>query len=109
MNVELKPTTIDPGLFVLVSMLRLNGVGADPEQIRHQCGVTEIGVPEILRSAKAMGLKARERVITWELLPSTPLPAIACRRDGGFFLLAKAGEEKVLVQRPQVVRPELMS
>jgi len=109
MNVDVKAPGIDPGLFVLVSMLRLNGVGADPEQIRHQCGVAALGVPEMLRCAKAMGLKARERSVTWERLPAVPLPAIACQRDGGFLLLARAGEEKVLVQRPQAARPELMS
>jgi ATP-binding cassette, subfamily B, bacterial HlyB/CyaB len=108
-NVEVKSAAIDPGLFALVSMLRLNGIGADPEQIRHQCGTATIGVPEILRCAKAMGLKARERVVGWERLATMPLPAIACQRDGGFLLLAKAGEEKVLVQKPQAPRPELMS
>ena len=109
MNVEIKPGALDPGLFVLVSLLRMNGIGADPEQIRHQCGVAAIGIPEMLRCAKAMGLRARERVISWERLATTPLPAIAARRDGGFLLLAKAGGEKVLVQAALASRPELLS
>ncbi len=109
MNVEIKPGALDPGLFALVSLLRMNGIGADPEQIRHQSGVAAIGIPEMLRCAKAMGLRARERVISWERLATTPLPAIAARRDGGFLLLAKAGGEKVLVQAALASRPELLT
>jgi len=37
------------------------------------------------------------------------LPAIAALRDGGFMVVAKAGEDKVLVQLPQGSRPALMT
>jgi hypothetical protein len=33
-------------------LLRLNGIGADPEQIRHRFGGATIGIPEMLRCAK---------------------------------------------------------
>ena len=46
------------GLAALVLLLRFNGIGADPEQIRHRFG-DEIGVLEMLRCAKEFGLKAR--------------------------------------------------
>jgi subfamily B ATP-binding cassette protein HlyB/CyaB len=77
-------TETDPGLFVLVMLLRLLGIGADPEQIRHRFGGARIGIPEILRCAKEFGLKARERIAGWERLETTPMPAIAVLRDGGF-------------------------
>jgi subfamily B ATP-binding cassette protein HlyB/CyaB len=38
-----------------------------------------------------------------------PLPAIAGLRDGRFMVLAKAGEDEVLVQSPQNSRPAMMT
>ena len=73
-------------------MLRFQGLGVDPEQIRHQFGGAPIGLPEMLRCAKALDLKARVATTNWARLPSTPMPALAALRDGGFLLLGKAGE-----------------
>src|SRR5580658_394850 len=99
----------DAGLYVLVSLLRIHQIGADPEQIRHRFGGAPIGIAEMLRSAKDFGLKARERRVVWDGLASLPMPAIAARRDGGFLLLGKAGDDKVLVQTAFAPRPEMMS
>src|ERR1700677_4844786 len=109
MTAEANQDAQDPGLFVLVSLLRVLGVSADPAQIRHRFGAAPIGIPEILRCAKELGLKARERRVDWDRLETTPLPAIAARRDGGFLLLGKAGNGKVLVQSPSAPRPLLMT
>ena len=95
----------DPGLEALVTLLRLQGVAAEAGQIRHRLGTTKIGAPEILRCAKDLGLKARAFRTDWSRLASTPLPAIASLRDGGFMVLAKAAEDKVLVQSPQAPGP----
>src|SRR5215469_14207178 len=102
-------TAGDPGLFVLVVLLRLLGIGADPEQIRHRFSGAPIGIPEILRCAKEFGLKARERYAGWERLETTPMPAIAALRDGGFLVLRKIGRGKVIVQSPHLPRPALMT
>jgi subfamily B ATP-binding cassette protein HlyB/CyaB len=99
----------DPGLYVLTSLLRLHGVGADPEQIRHRFGSARIGIPEMLRCAKELGLKSRERIVDWDGLTTTPLPAIAALRDGGFLLIGKAADNKVLVQAPYGPRPTLLT
>ncbi len=99
----------DPGLVVLIMLLRFNGVGADPEQIRHQFGGVAIGVPEMLRCAKQFNLKARIVTSKWERLTRMPLPAIAALREGGYLLLGKASNDKVLVQSPQSPRPTLMT
>ena len=80
----------DPGLLALVMLSRFHGVAADPEQIRHRFGRGTIGIPEMLRCAKELGLKARARLTTWERLVSTPMPAIVALRDGGFLLLGMA-------------------
>jgi ATP-binding cassette, subfamily B, bacterial HlyB/CyaB len=101
-------TPIDPGLEALVTLLRFQGVAADHGQIRHRLGTTRVDAPEMLRCAKDLGLKARAWRTGWSRLATTPLPAIASLRDGGFLVLAKAGEDKVLVQSPQTFRPVLM-
>jgi subfamily B ATP-binding cassette protein HlyB/CyaB len=99
----------DPGLIALVMLLRFHGIGADLEQIRHQFGTAAIGIPEMLRCAKQFSLKARAVTIAWERLASTPLPGIAALKDGGFLLLGKASEDKIIVQSPAESRPTLMT
>src|SRR4051794_32973604 len=90
-------------------LLRFQGVGVDPAQIRHQFGATPIGVAEMLRCAKGFNLKARCLKTTWERLASTPLPGIAVLRDGSFLLLGKADDVKIIVQAPGGQRPEMMT
>ena len=99
----------DLALAALVMLLRYNGIGADPEQIRHQFGGQKIGVQEMLRCAKELGLKARSVASNWPRLAKTPLPAIAALRDGGFLIIGKAGEDKAIVQSAVSSKPELMS
>ena len=90
-------------------MLRLLGVAADAGQIRHRLGTNKIGAPEMIRCAKGLGLKARAYRTDWSRLARAPLPAIASLSDGGFIVVAKAAEDKVLVQSPQTRRPALMT
>src|SRR3974377_792195 len=102
-------STIDPGLAALVILLRFQGIGAEAGQIRHRCGNVRIGVNEMLRCAKELGLKARARTTNWDRLAKTPLPGIAALRDGGFLILGKVAEDKVLIQYPLSPRPEMMT
>ena len=99
----------DPGLLSLVALLRFHGLSADPEQIRHRFGAGPIGIPEMLRCAKELGLKARSRLTAWERLVNSPLPGIVRLRDGGFLLLGKVGDDKALVQSPLSPRPAMMT
>jgi ATP-binding cassette, subfamily B, bacterial HlyB/CyaB len=104
----------DPGLEAMVMLFRFQGTSADREQIRHRLGTNRIGAPEMLQCAKDLGLKARAIRSDWPRLARTPLPAIASLRDGGFMLLARAAEDKILVlptgQRPVLMtRDELMA
>src|SRR5215469_16132046 len=102
-------TPADPGLESLVTLLHLQGVAADREQIRHRLGTTKIGASEMLRCAKDFGLRARICRTDWSRLAKTPLPAIAALRDGGFMVVAKAAEDKVLVKSPQAPKPALLT
>src|ERR1700674_6127981 len=104
-----KAKVTDPGLFVLVALLRFNGIGADPEQLRHRCGTATIGIPEMLRCSKELGLKSRARMSSWARLKTTPLPAIAALKNGGYLLLGKIGDDKIIVQSPTATRPILMT
>ena len=90
----------DPGLDALVMLLHFQGVAASRGQISHRLGTSTIGAPEMLRCAKDLGLKARVYRTDWARLAKTPLPAIATLRDGGFMLIARAAEDKVLVHSP---------
>jgi subfamily B ATP-binding cassette protein HlyB/CyaB len=99
----------ESGLVAVAILLRCHGIAADPEQIRHRMGVTRLGVTEILRCAKEFGLKARAQKTNWNRLAVTPLPGIALLRDGGFLILGKVVDDKLLVQRPLSPQPEAMT
>jgi subfamily B ATP-binding cassette protein HlyB/CyaB len=100
---------IDPGLSVLVTLLRLHGVGAEPAQLSYRFGVRTVGVAEMLRCAKDFGLKARSIRTSWARLATTPLPGIAVLRDGTFLLLGKVGDDKAIVVTSLAQRPTLMT
>jgi subfamily B ATP-binding cassette protein HlyB/CyaB len=99
----------DQGLIALVMMLRFQGVGVDPAQVRHQLGGVTIGIAEMLRYAKVLGLKAKQTRGDWSRLASMPMPVIASMRDGGFLLLGKAVDDKAIVLRPGHAHPAAMS
>jgi subfamily B ATP-binding cassette protein HlyB/CyaB len=101
--------TVDSGLAALVMLLRYQGIGGDGEQIRHRFAGQRIGIPEMLRCAKDLGLKARAFRTSWQKLPDVPFPAIAELKDGGFLVTGKAGEDRIIVQPPGSPRPTLMS
>ncbi len=103
------PRAVDQGLIVLTNLLQFHSIAVDPKQVQHQFGDVAIGVSEMLRYAKRNGLKARVYKTTFERLTNTPLPGIAALHDGGFLLVGKTGEGKVLVQSPLSPRPQLMT
>jgi len=98
----------DPGLVALVMMLRFQGLGVDPEQVRHQFRGTPIGVAEMLRCAKGLGLKARAFTTNWARLAKTALPALAVLKDGRFLILGKVGDDKAIVLEPGRPHPFVM-
>ena len=98
----------DTGLDALLTLLHLQGVAADRDQLRHRTGTAIFGVADIIRCAKSLGLKARTYRTQWSRLSGSPLPAIAVLRDGSFMVIAKASADKVLVQSPVAQRPVLM-
>ena len=63
----------------------------------------------LVRYAKEVGLKASAIDSEWERLSRTPLPCMGRHRDGGWFILGKVAEDKILIQDPRVGRPEQLS
>jgi subfamily B ATP-binding cassette protein HlyB/CyaB len=106
---ELVNVEQESGLAALSILLRCHGIAAEPEQIRHQLGTARVGIVEMLRCAKGLGLKAQAPRTNWDRLAVTPLPGIAVLRDGGFLILGKAAEDKVLVQRPLSPQPNVLT
>jgi subfamily B ATP-binding cassette protein HlyB/CyaB len=100
---------IDSGLICLIILLRFHRVPAEEDQIRHQCGTESVGVSEMLRCANALELKAKVRKTSWKRLARAPLPGIAALRDGGFLIIGKLNDEKILVHNPHAARPELLT
>jgi subfamily B ATP-binding cassette protein HlyB/CyaB len=95
----------DAGLLALAILLHCHGIAADPGQIRHRMGTARAGVTEILRCARDFGLKAKVQRTSWDRLAMTPLPGIAVLRDGGFLILGKILDDKLMVQRPSSPQP----
>lgn len=105
------PPPIDTGLVCLVMMARLHNVAASPEQIQHEYSVDgkPLGRGEILLAARKLQLKAKLIKTKYERLIQTPLPAIACHKDGSFFIMGKVDKDKVLIQDPRQQRPIILT
>lgn len=100
-------TGVDTGLGCLLLMARFFGIPASAEPLRHQ--FVESGNPfresEVLRAAKHLGFKVGALNSEWTRLPHITLPAIALHKDGRFVVIARADNEKVLVQDPAEPKP----
>jgi subfamily B ATP-binding cassette protein HlyB/CyaB len=100
---------MDTGAAAFAFLLQLLGVPADPAEILHQSGKSSLDEADLLRQAKRFPLKARAISSTLERLDATPLPALGGLKDGGWLVVGKAAEGKVLVQHPASPTPELLT
>jgi len=98
----------DSGLRCLTLLLRFHQVAVDPLQIAHQFAGMPIGIPEMLRCAKGLQLKARAVSGTWADLAKLPLPAIVERKVGGFIIVGRVTADDALVQAPNDGRPRIL-
>jgi len=100
---------IDTGLQALALLLRFHGIPVDPAQIAHQFAGARIRIPEMLRCAKTLKLKARTIDADWAYLQNAQLPAIAECHGGDFLVVGKVAEPGALVHAPAAGRPQLMT
>jgi subfamily B ATP-binding cassette protein HlyB/CyaB len=101
----------EPGLRSLVLIARMHGIAADPAQIRHQAGLSErqFSEEDLLRAAKAIGLKAKIVSCSSERLQFLSLPALIFDTAGNHFILAKVSEDKALIQEANGSPPRILS
>lgn len=106
-----KKPVIDTGLFAFVSIARINGIPADPEQIKHGLAIGQDPMSEldILRAAKSLKLKAKAEKVDLKSLRKLPLPLIAATKKNTYAVVARITEDKVLVLFPEKEAPESMT
>lgn len=92
----------DTGLICLAILARFHKVAVSQTQLAHQFAAvgSAFGKTEVVLAARQLGFKARLISVRLERLNQTPLPVIACARDGSFFIIARRDESKVLIQEP---------
>ncbi|HEU5012207.1 MAG TPA: type I secretion system permease/ATPase [Roseiflexaceae bacterium] len=95
----------------LVLLVQFHGIAADAAQLRHAAGRGNepFDEPALLLAAKGLGLKAKVIHQSPERLDRVALPALALRSDGGAFVVAKASDDKVLIQDLGQRRPVVLS
>jgi subfamily B ATP-binding cassette protein HlyB/CyaB len=101
--------TVDPGAGAMAFLLQLLGLPADPAQILHQSGKASLDEADLLRAAKNFPVKARAISARPERLESLPLPALGQLNDGGWLVIGKAADGKVLVQAPHAAGAEILT
>ena len=101
----------DTGLLCLLLLARYHEVAADEGRLRREFGPPgrAFGEVDVVRAARAIGLKARAVGRRWPQLERTPLPAILCQRDGGYAVLARVHGTAAHVHDPGAARPRALS
>ena len=99
----------DSGARALAIALQVLGLPADPAEIAHQSGKRRLDETDLLRAAPRFPVKARAHRSSYQRLERTPLPALAELADGGWLVLGRAAEDKVLVLDPRSARLETLT
>lgn len=105
----------ESGLRCLALVARILGRSVDAGQLLHRYGQPNAAATatDIIRAGRDLGLKIRKVMTQWQYLATTPLPAIACLKDGTFVVLAalraEAGQEAVLIAHGHDGKPRSVS
>jgi ATP-binding cassette, subfamily B, bacterial HlyB/CyaB len=99
----------DPGAWSLALALHLIGIVADPGKIQHEAGCpAALDVDDMLRAAARFAVKARVLNSSIARLKTTPVPALAVLRAGGFAIIGKVTDDGVLIQGMDDPSPQLV-
>lgn len=99
-----RPSVVDSGLVCLAVMAQVHGIAVDEAGLKHEFGPNVFDAPTLLLAAQKLGMSAKCVAQPVSRLDKTPLPAIACAKDGSFFIVGRyqppEGEQsaKLLVQ-----------
>ncbi len=99
----------DAAAVALAFTLQLLGLPANAAEIQHQSGKDRLDHADLLRIARRFPVKARFVASTLERLKTTPLPAIARLKNGGWLVIGRIGDNKLLVQDPGSRTPEALT
>ena len=101
---------VDSGLLSLCLVARFMGIATSPEQLRHQFIEPKpaADTADLLRIAKAIGIKTGLTQSKWEDLGKISLPAMVVMQDGRFLILAGVKPEQVLLQDPLEAAPKTL-
>lgn len=103
------------GLACLVTIARVHGIAAEPEQLLHEFGEPESGFSSaaIRHAARRLGLAADRRRVQPERLHKMAVPAIFTDLDGEFAIIGRVetdgADTRVLIHRPAAPQPEWLS
>ncbi|MBX2808294.1 MAG: type I secretion system permease/ATPase [Cellvibrionaceae bacterium] len=122
---------MDTGLHSLVTLARFHQLPAEADQLAHEFGQpgTVFDDTALLQAAKALTLKVKpitlsEKKVGAGGLSAVPLPALAKRKDGSYFILARfieaertmdavaedtVSEPQALIQDPREAAPQTLS
>ncbi len=114
------PPRHDAGLASLAVVARFHGKAADPEQLRHELGLSAPArAEELLLAAKALQLKAKMARVDRARLEAggVPLPCIlelaaagaSSHADPSFAVLARVERGQALIHDPAAGRPATLS
>ncbi len=102
----------DSGFECLALVARFHQQAADASQLQHHFGRTdgnECDGSTLVRATRSLGLKASLKHVKWKQLSQLALPAVAATRDGRWVVLARASEDKVLIQSPDNASPKILN
>ena len=98
---------IDTAPFAFSLAAAMCGAPIQPDEVMHRFAAGRaFGVPEMLRAANPLGLRARLVKPTLQRLGAMPLPAIAKDREGAYFIIGRFGlgddgvVQRLIIQRP---------
>ncbi|WP_249676531.1 type I secretion system permease/ATPase [Pseudomonas abieticivorans] len=102
---------VDTGIVCLVLLARFHNIAASADQIAHHYGQQGqlLGLAQLILAARSLGLKARSAKCALHRLGKTPLPAIASRPGGGFFVIGRVDDGQVLIHDPLANRQEILT
>jgi subfamily B ATP-binding cassette protein HlyB/CyaB len=100
---------MDSGAAALAFALQIIGLPADAAEIVHRNGSPQLNEADLLRAARRFPVKARLVASTLERLAATPMPTLARTKAGGWLVVGKVGDGKVLVQDPDQPTPQALT
>lgn len=104
-------SNIREGLVCLVTAAKILGIPADYQQLERAFVIDDksIGTHILVRAAKELDMKAREVDSNLQRLPNLSYPLLALRAEGGYIVLIRADESKVLMYDPRVGKPMIVT